>query len=299
MLSCNQSPKHTVNQRLFGAEVEINIYTPDRSLANRALEAVTHDLKLIDGFTDAEKAKPLSRVNVLLQSGEWFSVNPSLYELIQLSRGYFQRTGGAFNPVALGALRQAWGFNQGSPTPDLKTLNHLLKQDLTMNDIEIKGIRMRGRKAELKLDFDLLAVGYAIDSQLEHLGELGIGQADLRIGPVTGTLGTAAQTITIDDRYNVALEPGEALCRFSARDSRFPEFGRIDPRSAWPVKPIPTIVVIHHNARAASVACATLSIAGEDEWDSLVQNLGLTYAWWRNGDHELITAAMRSRLNES
>lgn len=259
---------------------------------------MTHDLKLIDGFTNAKKAKPLSRVNSLLQSGEWFSVNPSLHELIQLSREYFQKTGGAFNPVALGALRQAWGFYQGSPTPDLKTINHLLKQDLAMNDIEINGIRVRGRKAELKLDFDLLAVGYAIDSQLEHLGELGIRQAALRIGPVTGTLGTVAQTFTIDDRHHVALKPGEALCRFSARNSRFPKFGRLDPRSAWPVKPVPTIVVIHRNARTASVACAVLSIAGEDEWDLLVQNLELTYAWWRHEEGERITAAMRSRLDE-
>ncbi len=258
---------------------------------------MTHDLKLIDGFTDAIKAKPLSRVNSLLQSGEWFSLNPSLYELIQLSHEYFQKTGGAFNPVVLGALRQAWGFYQQTPTPDLKIINHLLKQDLTMNDIEIKGIRVRGRKAELKLDFDLLAVGYAIDNQLQHLGELGIRQAALRIGPVTGTLGTVSQTFTIDDRHNIALKPGEAICRFSARDSRFPKLGRLDPRSAWPVKPVPTIVVIHRSARTASVACAALSIASEDEWDSLVQNLGLTYVWWRRGDLELITAAMRSRLN--
>jgi thiamine biosynthesis lipoprotein ApbE len=261
---------------------------------------VTRDLELIDGYTDLNKASALSRVNMMLQSGEWFSANPSLYELIKQSQKYSMKTGGMFNPAALGALRQAWGFYLERPRPELKKINHLLKQDLAMTDIEIKGIRMRGRKVDLKLDFDLLAVGYAVDSQLEHMEELGILQAALRIGPITGTLGYLPQSFPLDSPGNkITLTSGEAMCRFSARDSRFPDRGRLDPRSAWPVKPIPTIVVIHNNARAASVACVALSVAGENEWEQLVQSLGLVYAWRRRGDIEQITPAMRARLDES
>ncbi len=300
LVSCNRDHRHVITQPLFHHEVEIVLYSTDRDLARRTIEAVTHDLKLIDGFTDANKAKPMSRINALLQSGEWFSVNPSLYELIRQSQEYFHSTRGIFNPAALGALRQAWGFYQETPRPELKKINHLVKQDLTMRDIEIKGIRVRGRKADLKLDFDLLAVGYAIDSQLDHMEELGILQAALRIGPITGALGNVPQSIPLDSPgKKITLASGEVMCQFSARDSRFPNQGRLDPRSAWPVKPIPTIVVIHNNARTASVACAALSIASDDEWEQLIHGLGLVYAWRRGGDFEQITSAMRLRLDAS
>jgi len=297
LLSCSPSHRHATKQRLFGYEVEIILYSADRDLANRAFKAVIHDLKLIDSYTDVEKSKPLSRVNAMLQSQEWFSMNPSLYELTKLSRIYYQKTDAVFNPAALGALRQAWGFYQTTPNPDLKKINSLLKQDLTMADIEIEGIRVRGRKAQLKLDFDLLTIGYAIDNQLEHLRELGIGKAVLRIGPVTGTLGWEPQTIPIKNGNQVELKPGEAICHFSASDSRFPRHGRIDPRSAWPVKPVPSVTVIYGDARTASVACATLVIAGDDMWEQLTTTLGLTYARWQLSDREHITPAMHTRLN--
>lgn len=296
LLSCNQNQRVTATQHLFGYDVEITLYAADRALARRALAAVTDDLKLIDSYTDARKSRPMLRINSMLQSREWFSMNPALYKLTKLSRIYYQKTGAAFNPAALGAMRQAWGFYQSTPNPDLKKINSLLKQELSMQDIEIKGIRVRGRKTQLQLDFDLLAIGYAIDSQLEHLTELGIDQAVLRIGPITGSLGTVAQTIVINDRSHVDLEPDEAICQFSASDSRFPRHGRIDPRSAWPVKPIPTVTVIHGDARTASVACAALSVASENEWDSLVQNLELVYARWQRGDREHITPALRARV---
>lgn len=300
LVSCNRDHRHIISEPLFHYDVEIVLYSTERDLAGRAIKAVTHDLKLLDSFTDAKKANPMLRTNALLQSGEWFSVNPSLYELIKQSQDYFRSTEGMFNPAALGALRQAWGFYQETPKPELKTINHLLKQDLTMNDIEIKGIRVRGRKADLKLDFDLLAVGYAIDSQIEHIEELGIPQAALRIGPITGTLGYVPQPILLDmPGYKITLSGGEAMCQFSAHDNRFPDRGRLDPRSAWPVKPIPTIVVIHNNARTASVACAALSVAGENEWEQLVHGLGLVYAWRRHGNIEQVTPAMRLRLDES
>lgn len=232
----------------------------------------------------------------MLQSREWFSINPALYELVRQSSEFYRKTDGVFNPAALGALRQAWGFYQATPNPDIKKINSLLKQDLTMEDIEIEGIRVRGRKTQLKLDFDLLTIGYAIDSQLEHLSELGIEQAILRIGPVTGSLGTKPQTIALNDHDYVELKPGEAICHFSASDSRFPQLGRIDPRSAWPVKPVPSVTVIHDQARTASVACATLLLAGDDMWQQLITGLGLTHARWQRGDREHITPAMPTRL---
>jgi len=301
LVSCNQDHRHVFTQQLFDSDVEIVLYSTERNLARRTIEAVTNDLNLIAGSTDPQKSKPMSRTNALLQSGEWYSANPSLYELIKLSQDYFKKTGGIFNPAALGALRQAWGFYQKTSKPDLKTINRLLQQDLSMKDIEIKGIRIRGRKADLKLDFDLLAIGYAVDSQLEHMAELGIRQATLRIGPITGTLGIVPQPILLDTsgNKNITLASDEVICRFSAKNSRFPDLGRIDPRSAWPVKPIPTIVVIHKNARTASVACAALSVAAESEWEQLIDDMGLAYAWRRGGDYEQVTPAMRARIDAS
>lgn len=300
LLACNPTQKLSANLQLFGVAVEINIYTTDKALADRALKAVIDDLKLIDGYTDAVKSKPMMRVNSLLQGGEWFSVNPSLFELISLSHDYASQSGGLFNPAALGAYRHAWGYYRQTPALDLKAINQLLKQDLQMTDIEIDGIRIRGHKSGLKLDFDLLSLGYAIDNQLEHLITLGIHNASIRIGPLQRTLGEVPPAAAPNNPHkSIVLEPGEALCYFSASDSRFPKTGRLNPRDAWPVKPVPTVVVIHDDARMASVACAALSVSSEDDWHSLVRNLQLRYAWWRRDKDESITPAMRLRLDRA
>lgn len=296
LVSCHPNYDRTEKYNLFGVEVELTVSTSNRQLTKRAIDAVAYDLKLLDEFTSVQKSKPLSRVNSLLQNGEWFSVNPSLFELILLSHEYFKKTEGAFNPVALGAMRQAWGFKQTTPSPDLKKLNQLLKQDLSMNDVEIKGIRVRGSKSEMQLDFDLLAIGYAIDNQLEHMHELGITNATLGIGPIMGNIGTGTHSLSIKGHRNLSLRPGESICRLSSDNNRFANFGRIDPRSAWPVKPTPSIVVIDASARTASVACAALSIISEDEWDTLIQNLELRLVWWQRGDQTRMTPAFRARL---
>ena len=62
-------------------------------------------------FTRFSEQSELAELN--RSAGNWFCASPAMFELVSLSRQYYQLTGGLFDPAILPALKQA-GYNQKS-----------------------------------------------------------------------------------------------------------------------------------------------------------------------------------------
>ena len=60
-------------------------------------------------FTRFSEQSELAELN--RSAGNWFCASPAMFELVSLSRQYYQLTGGLFDPAILPALKQA-GYNQ-------------------------------------------------------------------------------------------------------------------------------------------------------------------------------------------
>lgn len=298
LAACEQQNEFTYRQHFVGHEVELVLRVDDKSKAERAAAAVMRDLKLIESYSDPQSSKPLARTNVLLQSQEWFSINPSVYRQIRQARNFYGKSGGWFNPAALGAWRKLWGeYDSGAQkrVPEKAEIAALRDASPTMDDIEVSGIRVRGHNKDLQLDFDLLAAGYAIDTEIEQLAELGIKSARLRIGPVGRVVGIPDHAISLPSGTDkVPLEPGEAYCLIDGKQPQ--PYRYFDPHTGQALEPGADVAVIHADAQTAAAACVAILTGGGQGWPLVTRGLDLRYASWQRGDQRLATPAWSSHL---
>lgn len=276
--ACQQQPKEFKHQEtIAGIEHTLWIAGVNEKMAQRANNAVFSELRLLSKFTQPVQSKPMARTNILLRSGEWFSVNPSMTGILKESVKYYRLTNGLFNPAALGALREAWGVyaDPDLPAPPKeKDLQALLTDLPTMNDIQFDAIRMRGNNKHIHLDFDYFAYGYAIDTEIQHLKDLGIQNARLQIDGVDRVIGSMPGT---------AGRGGPAECARSipqkAGTHRPLEFNHVlNPRTGQPVKDASKIEVAADTASDAAVACWALLVSDPGSRPELVKRLNVASA---------------------
>jgi thiamine biosynthesis lipoprotein len=278
--ACSSELQQEETRSLFGTTVTVTVEHPRRALRQQALAATFAELDILQRITELPDAKPLSRTNVLLQGGEWFSANPSIYPLLLQGKKIAHRTNGLVDPASLGALRQAWHGQapNGSVPPAVQAM---LRKLPTMAAVEIEGIRVRGRDPRLSLDFDRLAHGYAVDTELTQLRALGIQRASVRVGTVVGQIGaditrpwtvTLPSTETTDTRLR--LDSGEAACIVAGDTPAAPLF---HPRTGRPAA-ARAVVVIGVGALDTAAACMALQLAGPDDAAALMAPLGVRAA---------------------
>ncbi|MDX5152019.1 MAG: FAD:protein FMN transferase [Acidiferrobacterales bacterium] len=276
--ACQQQPKEFQhNETIAGIDHTLWIIGVNEKTAQRASSAVFSELRLLSKFTQPIRSKPMARTNILLRSGEWFSVNPSMTGILKESVKYYGLTNGLFNPAALGALREAWGVyaDPDIPAPPKeKDLQALLTDLPTMNDIQFDAIRMRGNNKHIRLDFDYFAYGYAVDTEIQHLKDLGIQNARLQIDGVDRVIGSVPGT---------AGRAGPAECERSIPQMtgtrRPPEFNHVlNPRTGRPVENVSKIKVAADTASDAAVACWALLVGDPGSRPELVTRLNVASA---------------------
>jgi len=304
LTACSQPQELRRDARFFGTRATV-VLDPDSTSAQTAMHEVMAELTTLDGILPPATAKPMLRTNVMLDSGDWFSVNPSIYPLVVRAKSYYRRSHGLFNPALLGTLKQLHGHydKTGLERPvNAKTLATLVKHPPTMDEIQVNGIRMRNPNPKLRLDFGLLIYGYAVDAEIAHLRLLHIHNARISIGPVTRVIGLrngkAWRVHGTHGHPGVALRDGEAACLVDAGDASLqPDL--LDPRTgAAPSQPV-TVLVIAGNASDASVGCSVLALAGPRSWKRAAKDLGLDAVSLRTPDgHLLESPAMAARRKQ-
>ena len=275
--ACQPQPPVSHEEEIAGIVHTLWIYDTDSKQAKRAVDAVFSELRLLSGYTEPRQSKPMARTNTMLRSREWFSVNPSMTGILKQSIDYYDKTGGTYNPAALGGLRQQWGFysdTEASVPPKEKDVQAFLADLPTMKDIEFDGIRVRGRNPRIYLDFDYLGYGYAIDLQIAHLQQLGIHNARLRINQVERSIGRVP---------GIAYKSGQAHCHRSIATK--PGSGQaaaihdvISTRTGHPTEDAASIDVTANNASDASVACWALLVSEAESHRRLADQLGIIRA---------------------
>jgi len=276
--ACQQQAKEfRFHETIAGIDHTLWIAGVNEKTAQRAHNAVFSELRLLSKFTQPVQSKPMARTNILLRSGEWFSVNPSMTGILKESVKYYKLTDGLFNPAALGALREAWGVYADPDIlapPKESDLQALLADLPTMNDIQFDAIRMRGNNRRIRLDFDYLAYGYAIDTEIQHLQELGIQNARLQIDGMDRVIGHVPGT---------SGRKGPAECERSipvkTGTHRPLEFNRVlDPRSGRPIEDANKVEVAADTASNAAVACWALLLSDPDSSTGLAKRLHVASA---------------------
>jgi thiamine biosynthesis lipoprotein len=299
----------------FGAFVDVTLINVPDKHTQLVLNKIRRDLKYFDFAFHPWKAGPTGRTNQLLEAAGEFTANPSLLPLIEKSQRYSALSQGLFNP-AIGHLMQIWGFHDeippDQPPPDPADIQAWLDAKPSMDDLVVKGVRIRNSNPAVKLNFGAIAKGYALDVMIKHIQEMGVANAMISAGGVVkclGQYGNGPWKIGIrhprseGEIASLEARDGEAVST-SGDDERFYEFeGQryhhiIDPRSGYPADQAQSATVIHRDAALADAAATALFVAGPSQWLAIAKAMGIEQAMLiDNNGHILLTRAMQQRLH--
>ena len=267
--------------------------------AHEAARAAEKDLKTLDyiGYT-FEAEGELHQLNEAIAQGRSMTVSDGLLELIVDARVLSSASGGIFNPAA-GELTAFWEFHcdkdecSESPYPDEvqrlvnEQIAKIISRHPSMDDLIIKGNKVRSRNRLVKLEFGDMIRGLALDKGIEHLGRLGVSNAMIDIGGNVRTIGTRGDHdwwIGIPDATGQHLIASieniddKSVVTVRAFDRSFGKSGLVyrhivDPRTGMPAKDVQSVTVMHDNAMIANASAVTILIAGIKDWKMIADKM--------------------------
>lgn len=315
--ACNKVSEHHDSFLIFGTIVNITLLNIDDKLAQDAFISIREDLKIMHRAWHVWEPSPLMRMNMLLGYTTEFSAAPSVIELFHVAKDLSLKSQHLFNP-AIGKLIGLWGFhsqNQTGVAPSKKDILSLVKQQPTMQDISIIGVRAISHNASVKLDFGGVAKGFAIDRLLKKLKQKGINNALIDTGgdlKVIGRHGDRAWKIAIRDprakeKLIASIELKDNEAAFTSGDyERYLRNKKnndqhlhhiIDPRTGYPATGTQSVTVLHNNASTADAAATALFIAGPKEWVKIAKAMNIKYVLLIDEKGDIhISSAMLKRV---
>jgi len=309
--ACQQKPREFHDDFIiFGTVINITLLDIDEKTATEAFRFMREDLQLMHKAWHPWEPGALGRVNSMLaQTGE-FSAGPSVIDLLHLAKELEIKSHHLFNP-AIGKLVALWGFHahkQPGILPSDNAIKELVKQNPTLENITIKGVRVNNTNPAVKVDFGGIAKGYAIDRLLTYLKQQGIHNALINTGgdlKVIGKHGKRAWKIAIRDprvaasrqlnNKSTAKNPG-VLATLELKDNEAAftsgDYERyfknkknndqhfhhiIDPRTGYPAEGTQSVTVLHQDAATADAAATALFIAGPGQWVEIAKSMNIKY----------------------
>ena len=324
----SQAQEQQDNFLVFGTTISVTLINVDDKTAEEVFRHIREDLKVMHRVWHVWEPGPLMRTNQLLEYTKYFSAAPSVLDLIKISKELAIKSQHLFNP-AIGKLIGLWGFHSHThpeTPPSDEAIQELLKQNPTLENITIKGIRVSNTNPAVKIDFGGVAKGFAIDLLLNYLKQKGINNALINTGgdlKVIGTHGKRPWKIAIrDPRFTdnsksstqpqkpsvvASLELNDNEAAFTSGDyERYFKNVKnndihfhhiIDPRTGYPAVGTQSVTVLHNDAATADAAATALFIAGPTQWTEIAKSMGIKHVLLidENGDIH-ISSAMKKRI---
>jgi len=289
------TPVYTTQFIAFDAAVDLSIVGVPRDEAVAAAREAEQDLTFLDHAWHAWEPGPMMRVNELLATGEPFAAPPSLLPLIRKGRILSLQSDNLFNP-AMGRLQSLWGFHTDQPEcrppPSRASVTRLVDAAPTMADLYLDGILLQSDNPAVQLDFDIFAVGAAMDMVMDNLRTRGVRHAMINTGgnlrvigsragrpwraPVRRAGGTAVMGILEISGDASLFTSGDYRRNFIYEGALYHNV--IDPRTGWPAKDFTSVTVLYDGDAATAAAAATaLMVAGPERWHEIAQRMGLRH----------------------
>jgi thiamine biosynthesis lipoprotein len=325
-----QSREHHDEFLVFGTVINVTLLDVDDKTAEESFRHIRDDLKVMHRVWHVWEPGSLMRINQLLEYTGEFSAAPSVLEVVHVAKDLAIKSQHLFNP-AIGKLIALWGFHshkQPGKLPSEQAIKELVKQNPTLENIKINGVRMNNNNAAVKIDLGGIAKGFAIDRLLSYLKQRGIHNALINTGgdlKVIGKHGDRPWKIAIRDprsgsqnnsaksskKHNIvaSLELNDDEAAFTSgdyeryfknkknqnQDKHFHHI--IDPRTGYPAVGTQSVTVLHQNAATADAAATALFIAGPTQWVEIAKAMGIKHVLLIDEDGKLhISSAMQKRI---
>ncbi len=308
---------------VFGTIINVTLLDVDSKTAEKYFRFIREELKVMHSVWHVWEPSPLMRMNQLLGYTTEFSAATSVLEPVQKAKKLAIKSQHLFNP-AIGKLIALWGFHshqEPETPPSDEEIQKLVKQQPTLEDVKIRGIRMSNTNPAVKIDLGAIAKGFAIDHLLNYLQQNGIQNALIDTGgdlKVIGKHGDRPWKIAIRDprpepgkdhtkAIVASLELNDNEAAFTSGDyERYLKNKKnndqhlhhiIDPRTGYPAKGTQSVTVLHHDAATADAAATALFIAGPSQWVTIAKAMDIKYVLLIDDKGELhLSSAMKDRI---
>jgi len=275
----------------FGTEIDVSLYGVDSDTANKTIAILEDSFSNANNTWHAWQPSVLSDINSAIKQGEKIAVSTDVTKVINQAQQLAQNSQHLFNPAA-GKLFELWGYHadnwfESRPPPNERDINSWLSDIPTMDDINIINGELNSSNSNVKLGFGGFAKGYAVDTAIGALQQLGIKNAIVNIGGDLRAIGSHGERPwVIGIRHprkegmlgSVALKNDESMFTsgdyerfFEYQGTRYPHI--LDPRTGHPAKDATSVTVLHSNAAEADAAATALFVAGKD-WPQIAATMG-------------------------
>lgn len=294
LTACNGDDDKALQAKFdaFGTEIDVSLYGTDEATADKTVALLEQSFSGVNDTWHAWHPSVLTTINQAISEGKTIAVTPDVEALINQAKTLATKSNNLFSPAA-GKLFELWGFLQDDwfvshPPPSQAALDAWLASNPTMADIHINNGELSSDNPMVKLGFGGFAKGYAVDSAISILQELGISNAIVNIGGDLRAIGShGKRPWIIGIRHprkdgmmaSIALKGDESVFTsgdyerfFEYQGTRYPHI--IDPRTGWPARDVISATVLHTDAAEADAAATALVVAGKD-WPQIAAAMGI------------------------
>ncbi len=179
----------------------------DPSDIRERVENILHNFDM--SLSLYQDSSVISRIN----RNETLVADSFLIEAFRQSEEINRITDGAFD-ITIGPLVEAWGFGPDAVKNFNEVIHDSLMRFVGMDKVEMREGLIFKADPRMKLDFNAIAQGYAVDIMSRYLSSLGIKRHLVEIGGevrVCGDKGGALWRIGIDRPEDNNMMPGEDL----------------------------------------------------------------------------------------
>lgn len=263
----------------MGSLVRITVYAADEQQAKRGIEAAFAEFtslnQIMSDYLDRSELNHLSDAS---PTGTPIKVSKPLFDVLNESQSWSQKTGGAFD-ITVGPLVRQWRRarrRKEMPAPE--------KQQAARNSVGWKHLKLHAESqsvslsaADMKLDLGGIAKGFAADAALRALERAGLKRAlvnasgDIVAGdPPPGETGWRIGVAPLKPAGNPSrflsiahaaiATSGDAFQFVVIDGKRYSHI--IDPRSGQPVTGRSSVTIVAKSGSAADAAASAVSVMG-------------------------------------
>jgi len=258
-------------------EVKIVSHVYPKRAFNRVFTVIAHIDSLANVFGDGELAK--------INSGHRMKVSSELKEMLEVGIKMGKLSGGAFD-VTIYPLMKCWHFFRDQYVPTDSEILAALQR------VDYRKIEFRHDTLVLPegygIDLGGLAKGYAVESAIKVLKDMGVRRALVNGGGEIGVIGSwkigirhprqqdeIIDTFTLVDAYVATSGDYE---RYFVKDGKYYHH-ILDPRTGLPAMELVSVTVVDTSGVWADAIATAVFVLGEDKGKKLLQQLGITRYW--------------------
>lgn len=263
----------------MGTLVTFQAFANDKEQVNQAFDAAQKEVeRLVNIMSDYDPESELSKINQLAGTGQWSDVSPELWEVLEASDHWYQRTNGAFD-ASLGALTRMW--RKARRQKEIPTPHHIetALQHCGWKHVELdrQQKRIRLTLAGMYLDLGAIAKGYIVDRAFQKLCDKGLkccmvnAGGNLRCGDAPpNRLGWRIEISSLQEGepplrriylQHAAISTSGDLWQFMLIEGKRRSH-ILDARTGWGIEGPVSVSVIADTAQDADAASTSMCVLG-------------------------------------